>query len=60
MGGPRLGLIIGNQGYDDPLLATLQAPRLDVELLAAALRDAAAAACACAAGLKRRQASNDG
>ena len=41
MGGRRLGLIIGNQGYDDPLLATLQAPRLDVELLATVLRDEA-------------------
>ena len=41
MGGRRLGLIIGNERYDDPLLATLQAPRLDVELLAAVLRDEA-------------------
>jgi len=39
MGGRRLGLIIGNQGYDDPLLRTLVAPSLDVELLAGVLRD---------------------
>jgi caspase domain-containing protein len=41
MGGRRLGLIIGNQGYDDPLLRTLVAPSLDVELLAGVLRDEA-------------------
>jgi uncharacterized caspase-like protein len=39
MGGRRLGLIIGNQGYDDPLLRALVAPSLDVELLARVLRD---------------------
>ena len=39
MGGRRLGLIIGNQGYDDPLLRTLVAPSLLVELLARVLRD---------------------
>jgi hypothetical protein len=39
MGGRRLGLVIGNQGYDDPLLRTLVAPSLDVELLAGVLRD---------------------
>src|SRR5215510_1219822 len=41
MGGRRLGLIIGNQGYDDPLLRTLVAPSLDVQLLAGVLRDEA-------------------
>jgi len=39
MGGRRLGLIIGNQGYDDPLLRALVAPSLDVELLVRVLRD---------------------
>ena len=39
MGGRRLGLVIGNQGYDDPLLRTLVAPSLDVRLVAEVLQD---------------------
>ncbi len=41
MGGRRLGLVIGNQGYDDPLLRTLVAPSLDVRLVAEVLQDEA-------------------
>lgn len=41
MGGRRLGLIIGTHHYDDPVLRTLVAPSLDVELVAQVLRDAA-------------------